>query len=76
MAPFASIRKVLSSMSRSGAAIECPACGTDLEIAADACPDCGGELLVECRSCGQTLEGDGAQCRNCGDTDYEVFRLD
>ena len=76
MALLASIRKVLSSMSRSGAAIECPACGTDLGIAPDACPDCGGELIVECRSCGGPLEADDAQCPNCGVTDYEVFRLE
>lgn len=77
MAPLSSLRKVLSSLSGTGTAIVCPACGTALDATASQCPDCLVDLVVECRDCGATLEEDlGDRCSSCGGTEFEVFRIE
>lgn len=76
MAPLASLRTVLSSLSGRGPYVECPACGAPVGVAADACAACGAGLTVECRACGQTVEAPARECPNCGCTEYAVFLLE
>lgn len=76
MAPLSSLREVLSSLSRTDAAIQCPTCGTALDVPESNCPTCGAELTVECRDCGETIDADMKACPNCGGKDFEVFRIE
>ena len=76
MAPPVSLRKVLSSLSGRGVYVECPACGTLVDVATDACPGCDVDLIVECRACGGSIRATTRECPNCDVTEYAVFVLE
>jgi len=47
---------------------ECPACGAEVDAAADKCPSCGAEFASEvgCPNCGATVEAAATACAQCG----------